>query len=167
MSPTTTIVASCGSAWESGPGASSIATVESWVGTSGTYNFTIGQRKGLGIAAPEPLYVVAIDAGRREVVVGEAPESAVGAVTVGHLTRHGRGEVARGAVQLRSAAAAVPARLGSGQSGDAFASPEPEVAIILEEAAIGVAPGQTAVMYDGEVVTLAGTIVSTARGEDQ
>jgi tRNA-specific 2-thiouridylase len=133
----------------------------------GTYNFTIGQRKGLRIASPEPLYVLAIDAGRHEVVVGEASESAVGAVTVGHLTRHGLGEVAQGAVQLRSAAAAIPARLGSSKSGDAFSTPEPEVAIILEEAAFGVAPGQTAVMYDGEVVTLAGTIMSAAQGEDR
>lgn len=36
----------------------------------GIINYTIGQRKGIGIAAPEPLYVVKLDAARREVVVG-------------------------------------------------------------------------------------------------
>lgn len=134
---------------------------------SGTYNFTIGQRKGLGIAAREPRYVVAIDAGRRQVTIGEASESAVGAVTVGHLTRHRPGLIARGCVQLRSASAAVPAHLGSGEPADAASSPEAEVPIVLEEAACGVAAGQTAVLYDGEVVTLAGTIVSTARWKDR
>jgi tRNA-specific 2-thiouridylase len=37
---------------------------------SGIINYTIGQRKGIGVAAPEPLYVVRLDAARREVVVG-------------------------------------------------------------------------------------------------
>jgi len=36
----------------------------------GIINYTIGQRKGIGVAAPEPLYVVRLDAARREVVVG-------------------------------------------------------------------------------------------------
>lgn len=133
----------------------------------GTYNYTIGQRKGLGIAASKPLYVVALDAARHEVVVGEASELAVGAVTVGHLTRHCRAESARGSVQVRSAGAAIPAQLCSGEPADATSSPDSEVAVILEEPAYGVAPGQTAVMYDGEVVTLAGTIMSTARCGDQ
>ncbi|MEM8542553.1 MAG: tRNA 2-thiouridine(34) synthase MnmA [Cyanobacteria bacterium P01_H01_bin.119] len=38
---------------------------------NGIHHYTIGQRKGLGIAAPRPLYVVAIDAGRNQVVVGD------------------------------------------------------------------------------------------------
>ena len=37
---------------------------------TGIINYTIGQRRGIGVAAPEPLYVVKLDAGRREVVVG-------------------------------------------------------------------------------------------------
>src|SRR6056297_3328825 len=37
----------------------------------GTYRYTIGQRRGLGLSWPEPLYVVAIDAGALRVVVGE------------------------------------------------------------------------------------------------
>jgi len=47
---------------------------------TGIINFTIGQRKGIGVAAPEPLYVVKLDAGRREVVVG--PRSALRARTL-------------------------------------------------------------------------------------
>jgi tRNA-specific 2-thiouridylase len=37
---------------------------------TGIINYTIGQRKGIGVAAPEPLYVIRLDASRREVVVG-------------------------------------------------------------------------------------------------
>ena len=47
---------------------------------SGIINYTIGQRRGIGVAAPEPLYVVKLDAGRREVVVG--PREALHARTV-------------------------------------------------------------------------------------
>ncbi|HEY9866025.1 MAG TPA: tRNA 2-thiouridine(34) synthase MnmA, partial [Candidatus Obscuribacterales bacterium] len=42
----------------------------------GIHHYTIGQRKGLGISAPNPLYVVGIDAGRNQVIVGDR-ESAV------------------------------------------------------------------------------------------
>ena len=47
---------------------------------SGIINYTIGQRKGIGVAAPEPLYVVRLDASRREVVVG--PRDALRARTL-------------------------------------------------------------------------------------
>ncbi|HEY6872046.1 MAG TPA: tRNA 2-thiouridine(34) synthase MnmA [Geobacteraceae bacterium] len=40
----------------------------------GTYRYTVGQRKGLGIAHPEPLYVLRVDAERKEVIVGERDE---------------------------------------------------------------------------------------------
>jgi len=46
----------------------------------GIINYTIGQRKGIGVAAPEPLYVVKLDAARREVVVG--PREALRARTL-------------------------------------------------------------------------------------
>ena len=55
----------------------------------GTYNFTIGQRKGLGVAAAEPLYVVAVDAAERRVVVGRRAERLqVGVVRVEGLVWH-------------------------------------------------------------------------------
>jgi tRNA-uridine 2-sulfurtransferase len=40
----------------------------------GTYRFTVGQRKGLGIAHPHPLYVLGVDAGRKAVIVGGREE---------------------------------------------------------------------------------------------
>lgn len=47
----------------------------------GVANYTIGQRKGLGIAAPNPLYVVKIDAANNQVIVGEADEVFSGELT--------------------------------------------------------------------------------------
>jgi tRNA-specific 2-thiouridylase len=124
---------------------------------SGTYNFTIGQRKGLGIAGGQPKYVVALAAERREVVVGEASAAAVRSVRIRGTTNHRREASARGTVQLRSSGESVPART---------VAEADSVTLVLDEPVIGVALGQTAVMYDGEMVTLAGTIVSSERWVD-
>jgi tRNA-specific 2-thiouridylase len=133
---------------------------------SGTYNFTIGQRKGLGDAAPGPQYVTAINSERGEVVVGDASELAVKVVNISQLTRHRSQTAKRGLVQLRSSGVAVPAQLVAGESADGASSPETAAVVLLEGSAGGVAPGQTAVIYEGETVTLAGTIVDTAREGD-
>jgi tRNA-specific 2-thiouridylase len=115
----------------------------------GTYNYTIGQRKGLGIATSEPLYVVALDAPRREVVVGNVSDLQVGALTISDVVIHRPIRRTGLTVQVRSSGAPARARL----SGDGV--------VALEEPVAGVAPGQTAVLYDGDAVVLAGTIVST------
>jgi tRNA-uridine 2-sulfurtransferase len=113
----------------------------------GIGHFTVGQRKGLGIAAPEPLHVLAIEPERRRVVVG--PRAALGAtrVSLGELNwlpsqppdPGGVGVMAK----LRSAQPPVLATLYPGAAaGDAelvFAAP-----------AYAAAPGQAAVIYDGE-----------------
>ena len=133
---------------------------------SGTYNFTIGQRKGLGLASSEPLYVGALNAERREVVVGAVSESAVGAVRVGDLTWHRPRTQARGSVQLRSSGEAIPAELDIVDAGVGKSSAESVAAVVLEEPAYGVAAGQTAVFYEADTVTLAGTILSTTPWEE-
>ncbi len=130
---------------------------------SGTYNFTIGQRKGLGIASPVPLYVVAVDAERALVVAGHAEECEVRGVVVEGVVRHRLGTTFSGTVQLRSSGQAVPAHVGGEEGAPGAVLHDDQVSIILDEPVCGVAAGQTAVMYDGDVVTLAGTIRSTAR----
>lgn len=118
---------------------------------AGTYNFTIGQRKGLGIGFHEPLQVVALDAEEALVIVGPPDAGKVCAVELSDVTVHQtvpRGPVS---VQLRSQGRPLPARV------------EDERRVVLEQPEGGVAPGQTAVVYDGDGVVLAGTIVSTAR----
>ncbi|MDA8430812.1 MAG: tRNA 2-thiouridine(34) synthase MnmA [Geobacteraceae bacterium] len=52
----------------------------------GTHRYTIGQRKGLGIAWSEPLYVVAIDAGQNRVVAGEQRHVFAGGLTAGDVS---------------------------------------------------------------------------------
>jgi tRNA-specific 2-thiouridylase len=116
---------------------------------AGTYNFTIGQRKGLGIAGASASYVLALDAGRREVVVGDEASAAVGKLRIADVVRHRPAAGGRLAVQVRSSGRTTPGRLVDPQR------------IVLEQPVLGVAPGQTAVLYEGEDVVLAGTIQST------
>ena len=127
----------------------------------GTYNFTIGQRKGLRVAAGVPRYVVAIDASDRRVVAGTARDAQVGAVSATGLVWH-RGPTGRPlTIQVRSAGAALSA-------GDLMAAGD-DMTLFLREPATGVAPGQTAVVYEAGEVVVAGTITSTKEwaGRDQ
>ncbi|OFW57192.1 MAG: tRNA 2-thiouridine(34) synthase MnmA [Actinobacteria bacterium RBG_16_64_13] len=116
---------------------------------AGTYNFTIGQRKGLRIAGKTATYVVGLNAGRQEVVVGGAADLAIGGLCIRDVVLHRHDSGGRTSVQVRSAGGAVPGRMVGGET------------IVLEEPATGVAPGQTAVVYEGDSVIAAGTIVST------
>lgn len=120
---------------------------------TGTYNYTIGQRKGLGIAAAEPLYVIGLDAGARRVIVGTATEGGITALRVRDLTWHGEPSGAPLAVQVRSAGAALPLESLDVEGGCLTAT--------LAAAASGIAAGQTGVIYEGEQVIVAGTIDGT------
>ena len=121
---------------------------------SGTYNFTVGQRKGLGVAARDPVRVIAIDAGRAEVVVGVEIAGAIGSVGLADVTVH-RKDIAGGtSAQLRSQGGATPAHMIDAHS------------LVLDEPVAGVALGQTAVLYHGDEVVLAGTIISTTPWAD-
>jgi tRNA-uridine 2-sulfurtransferase len=111
---------------------------------AGIAHFTVGQRKGLGTAGPEPLYVVRIEPATRRVVVG--PRAALGSqrVPLGGVNWLGAARPAseiRCAVKLRSAHRPVAATLAlDGDGGDAM----------LDEPAFAVAPGQACVFYQGE-----------------
>ncbi len=119
--------------------------------------FTIGQRHGLGINNPSPLYVVALDAASCEVVVGDARELHISEVKVGdvHLVS---GEAVAGPIRVlakvRYAQAATPATI------DPMAGSR--VRLCFDESQRAVAPGQAAVFYDAEdpeVVLGGGTIL--------
>jgi len=113
----------------------------------GIAHFTIGQRKGLGIAAAEPLYVLRLDPENRRVVVG--PKSALHETRVhlGELNWLGAPLTAGLGVQvsakLRSTQAPVPATLHPGATPGA-------AELVLSALSGAVAPGQAAVLYDGE-----------------
>jgi tRNA-specific 2-thiouridylase len=114
----------------------------------GHWRFTPGQRKGLGVAAGEPLYALRTVPRTNTVVVGprEALER-MRVIAAGRLFA----PVERVDVKLRYRSPAVPARVVPGGRG---------FKLELAEPARGVAPGQTAVLYEGDAVVGSGVVVS-------
>ncbi len=113
---------------------------------SGYWRFTPGQRKGLGVSADQPLYAIRSDARTNTVVVGRREALARTAIDAsGHLYM----PVDRAHAKLRYRSEAVPARIHLREGG---------FRLELDRPAYGVAPGQAAVLYEGEVVVGAGII---------
>jgi tRNA-uridine 2-sulfurtransferase len=119
----------------------------------GVHNFTVGQRKGLGLASPSPLYVIAIDRDSKQVTVGAEQEllrSSLRArklnwISIAELT----GEM-RAQVKIRH------------RHEPAWATLRPsgadEVEVCFDEPVRAVTPGQAAVFYDGDEVVGGGWI---------
>lgn len=116
----------------------------------GHWRFTPGQRRGLGVAAPAPLYTLRTDAGANAVVVG--PREALARRRVSATGRL-YAPVVRADAKLRYRSPALPARVEP--SGRGFR-------LYLDQPAYGVAPGQTAVLYEGDVVVGSGLVSSAA-----
>ena len=116
----------------------------------GVWRFTPGQRRGLGVAASEPLYALRTEPDTNTVVVGPRESLAKREVSV-----RGRLFVAveRADAKLRYRSPAIPAAVEETASG---------FRLQLDEPAYGVAPGQAAVLYDDDVVVGAGLIVPGA-----
>jgi tRNA-specific 2-thiouridylase len=123
----------------------------------GIHRYTIGQRRGIGIAAPEPLYVVALDAIKNQVIVGDRsvatqPECVVQRVnwvSIDPPTAPIRTEV-----QIRYRTRPVPVTiipLEGDVGGD-------RVKLVFDERQFGVTPGQAAVWYDGDILLGGGII---------
>jgi tRNA-uridine 2-sulfurtransferase len=122
-------------------------------GHDGHHQFTVGQRRGIGIAAEEPLYVVEKDARRNRVVVGPRAALATETVTLDHARLH-RPASAVDAVKLRYRAKPLACEL----RGDAAPGEHGRLEIGLERPAEAAAPGQTAVLLSGDRVVGHGTI---------
>jgi len=118
----------------------------------GVHRFTVGQRKGLKVASPEPLYVQRVDAGSRRVVVGPAGE--LGSSAFHLLEPHwvdGAAPVDRAVtVKVRHRHEGAAARVQVEATG--------QVAVKLEAPVRAVTPGQAAVFYDGARVLGGGWI---------
>lgn len=141
---------------EPSPGA--IVTVDGTVvGThAGHWRYTIGQRRGLGVSAPEPLYVLERRAAENEVVVGGREALDVRDVWIDHIVDRGLGDGRGVEVQLRYRSAPVPvASLHRPEGGG--------LRVGLGESFAGAAPGQAAVFYREDVVVGGGTIGRPAR----
>ena len=119
----------------------------------GLANYTVGQRKGIGVAGPEPYYVVEKRVETRELVVGFADETLIGSVVVGDMNWQAfesLGESYGAMVKLRY------------RSRPCACIIEPEddqrVSLALRSPQPTTAPGQYAVLYDGDTVLGGGMI---------
>jgi tRNA-uridine 2-sulfurtransferase len=119
----------------------------------GHRRFTVGQRRGLGVAAGEPVFVVAKDAGANRVVVGPREQLARRTVRLEPAVLYRPGAVVD-RVKLRYRSAAVPGRLSGAPAPGAHGT----LVACLDEDAFGVAAGQTASLMQGERVVGHGTI---------
>jgi tRNA-specific 2-thiouridylase len=120
----------------------------------GTVDFTIGQRKGLGLAVGEPRYVVSVDPAEAAVVVGRREDLLVEGCRVAEVTFVAGEPPVDDSVQvkLRYRSQPVPGRIERTADG--------EWDVWFEQAQGAVTPGQAAVFYSGEEVLGGGTIVA-------
>jgi tRNA-specific 2-thiouridylase len=133
----------------------------------GVTRYTVGQRRGLNVAVGEPLFVVRIDAARREVIVGPREALLIAALTLKETNWLGDGPSLQAAAaagapvlaRVRSNREPAPARLAmiDGAPGVVFEAPEE-----------GVAPGQACVLYDAARTSrvLGGGFIAAAHRQD-
>ena len=122
---------------------------------NGLPNYTIGQRKGLGLTSTEPLYVLAKDAATNALIVGEAGElgaSELQAVNVNWTAGIARVEPFRAFVKTRYTAAPAPAEVMP-------SSELTQVRIKFDAPQRDITPGQAAVFYEDDLVIGGGLIV--------
>ncbi|HEV2276155.1 MAG TPA: tRNA 2-thiouridine(34) synthase MnmA [Acidobacteriaceae bacterium] len=120
----------------------------------GIHNFTVGQRKGLGMASPTPLYVISIDRNSKQVQIGGESEllrRSLRARDVNWISLPRLEDAMRVQVKIRHRHE--PAWATIRQSG------EDEVEAIFEEGVRAVTPGQAAVFYSEDEVVGGGWIV--------
>lgn len=119
----------------------------------GIHHYTIGQRKGLGIAHSEPLYVIGLDAAQNRVIVGERPEALQSECRVQRVNWVSiAAPIApiHAEVQIRYRSSAVPATI--------IPLENDRVRIVFDEAQFSITPGQAAVFYAGEILLGGGII---------
>ena len=126
----------------------------------GVIRYTVGQRRGLGVATGEPIYVVKVDARKREVIVGPREALMTRALSLGEANWLGEGSLeeacAAGVKALGRVRSTRPPKAGrmamvDGAPGFVFDDPEE-----------GVAPGQACVIYsvDGASTVLGGGFIT-------
>jgi tRNA-uridine 2-sulfurtransferase len=121
----------------------------------GAHAYTVGQRHGLGLSAPQPLYVLSTDADTNTVTVGPRSQLLASTVAVRELTLHRDGASVDG-VRVRAHGRQLPCRLGEALA----AGRHPRAAIELHDQAERTAPGQIACLYSGDRIVGYATIAS-------
>lgn len=121
---------------------------------TGTHHYTVGQRRGLRVAAGEPLYVIATDPKTQRVVVGRNEEllrTSLVAADVNWISIAAPQEPRRAAVKIRNKHVPAPATLLP-------TADERKIEVRFDEPQRAVTPGQAAVFYDGDLVLGGGWI---------
>jgi tRNA-uridine 2-sulfurtransferase len=122
----------------------------------GHHNFTVGQRRGIGGGADEPMYVLATNAVANTITVGPLRDLMARTVRLSNAVLHREGD-AVDAVRLRYRSRPVPAAVAATETGR-----HAELQVDLGEDFAGVSPGQTAVLLRGEAIVGHGTIAAAA-----
>jgi tRNA-specific 2-thiouridylase len=113
----------------------------------------VGQRRGIGVSSPDPLYVVRVDAKNNRVVVGSSDDLLRREMTVERvnwIAAEDLIEPIRVAVKIRSRAEEAQATVSKREDGS--------VVVTFDEAQRAVTPGQAAVFYDEDIVVGGGWI---------
>lgn len=122
----------------------------------GFIDYTVGQRHGLGVSAPEPLYVLRTVPEENLVVAGSRAELAVSTLVIGQVNSFVPADELLGIslmIQPRYNAPAVPGRIVEDFRGS--------WRLELDQPVHGIAPGQSAVIYDDQIL-MAGGVIETA-----
>lgn len=122
---------------------------------AGVARYTVGQRRGLGIALGEPVFVTGIDAGTNTLRVGPRAELGVGEMQLDEVTFVHEPIEGRVLVQYRAHGEVFPAL--------ARATPDSTIVVVFDEPAEAIAPGQSAAFYslDDPDELLGGGIISS------
>ena len=118
----------------------------------GVHAYTIGQRRGLGIAASRPLYVVGIEAENNRIIAGHREDLETGALfaTDIHYMKETNLNDMSVLVRTRSTQKPVPARMKEEPGG---------ILVLFKEPQIGISPGQAVVFYNDDMDVLGGGII--------
>ena len=122
----------------------------------GIWGYTIGKRKGLGISGfKEPMYVVGIDAEKNRIIIGPKAAlyaSSLQAADVCWTSGCPPAETFQAQIKIRNLHHAAPAQVSVSQNGQRFSAR-------FEQPQLSITAGQSAVLYNGDIVLGGGVIV--------
>lgn len=125
---------------------------------AGIHNFTVGQRKGLGVATGSPLYVININGEKGQVTVGEG-DALLSRTLIAHkmnwIAIDELREPIRVHAKIRHRHEPAPAVVETAERG--------EVRVLFDEPQRAITPGQAVVFYDGDIVMGGGWIAETGK----
>lgn len=125
---------------------------------TGIHRYTIGQRRGLGIANEKPLYVVQIERAKNRIIVGEAEELAGSEFMARGVNWIASNEVAdtvRAEVKVRYRHEPARATI--------YPLPDNHARVVFDEPQRAITPGQATIFYDGDEVVGGGWIIRSRR----